>query len=209
MNKISSVIAGLVAGLLSVALAGNTPKPQPYAIFEPALSCGHAFQLAQRVVERLGYTVIAPPPPADAEDSTKKVIRGSREGVLGPEPVTVTITCRPDGVQVDAEADTPPCEQANQIVRRTLEHLGYTVTSYSPAGYGKKGVIEGKRENEQEQDTATLTITCEPEAIYVDAHAESPVVLTTNFTAAITDFRRGFYSLFKPLAAEAQQKSPQ
>ncbi len=204
MQKIHYSLLAIGIGLFTTAMAGFTPKPQPYAIFEPALPCEQAQQLAHRVVERLGYT---PTSPAPVPDSTASIIKGQREGVFGPEAVTVKITCGTDGVHVDAESDVPPCEQTNQIVRRTVERLGYTITSFTPAvANGKRGVIKGKRENQQEQDTVTLTIKCDADAIYVDTHSDSPIVASTDFTAAITDFRRGFFSLFKPLAAERQQK---
>jgi hypothetical protein len=204
MQKIQYSLIVIVIGLVTTAMAGVTPKPQPYAIFEPALPCDQAQQLAHRVVERLGYV---PTPPVPVPDSTASIIKGQREGVFGPEAVTVKITCGTDGVHIDAQSDVPPCEQTNQIVRRTAERLGYTITSFTPAvANGRKGVLTGKQESQHEQDTVTLTIKCDDDAIHVDTHSDNPVVVSTDFTAAITDFRRGFFSLFKPLAAERQQK---
>ncbi len=206
MRRNSSLIWGIVAGVCALAFAGYTPKPRPYAIFAPSLSCEQAQQLAHRVVERLGYAATSPAP---ANESRASIIRGKREGVLGPETVTVTITCGADGVHVNAEADVPPCEQANRIVRRTVERLGYTVTSHTPAAYGQRGVIKGTRYEGREQDTVMLTITCDADAVYVDTRSDSPVVASTDFTAAITDFRRGFFALFNPLATAGQRaKSP-
>lgn len=42
--------------------------------------------------------------------------------------------------------------------------------------------------------------------LYVDTRSDSPLVASADFTAAITDFRREFFSLFKPLADEAQRR---
>jgi hypothetical protein len=38
----------------------------------------------------------------------------------------------------------------------------------------------------------------------VDTRSDSPLAASADFTAAITDFRRGFFALFKPLADGAQ-----
>jgi hypothetical protein len=193
---------GITAGVFALAFAGYTPKPRPYTIFEPTLPCEYAQQLAHRVVERLGYSAS----PLPQTKNTQTVIKGQRDGVLGPETVSVTISCGADGVHVDAEADTPPCEQANHIVHRTVARLGYTITSFTPASVnGKRGIIKGQRKDQHEHDTVTLTITCDTDAVYVDTRSDSPVVASADFTSAITDFRRGFFAVFKPLAAEAQR----
>lgn len=200
MQRSFLLIGGITAGVWTLACAGYTPKSS--AIFVSALSCEQTQQLAHRVVERLGYAATLPTP---IDENGMSVIRGERAGVLGPETVTVTLTCEADGVDVEAEADLPPCEQANQIVRRTVERLGYTLTSYTPASYRKRGVIRGKRGEGQAQDTVMLTIACDADAVYVDTRSDSPVVASTEFTAAITDFRRGFFALFTPLATAGQQ----
>jgi hypothetical protein len=67
-------------------------------------------------------------------------------------------------------------------------------------------MVQGRREGIQAPDTVTLTITCDADAVYVDTSADSPILASQDFTTAITDFRRGFFSLFKPLAAEVQQE---
>src|SRR5262245_46528025 len=189
---------------LTATLACATPGAPPYAIFTSALTCEQAQQLATRVVERLGYTITSSSP---AVGSSAGMIHGARQRVEGQETVSVKITCGADGVQVDAEGDIPPCEQANQLAQRTVERLGYMVTSVVPAVTGEKvGIVKGKREGGQAQDSVSLTITCTPEAVYVDTRSDSPLAISTDFTAAITDFRRGFFALFKPAADAAQRQ---
>jgi len=189
---------------LMVTLACAAPDARPYAIFTSALTCEQAQQLASRVVERLGYTITASSP---ATGSDAGMIHGARQNTEGQETVSVKITCGADGVRVDAEADIPPCEQANRLAQRTVARLGYTVTSFVPAVTGEKvGTVKGKREGDQAQDSVALTITCTPEAVYVDTRSDNPLAASTDFTAAITDFRRGFFALFKPAVDAAQQQ---
>lgn len=186
MQKSLLLIGGITAGVWSLAFAGYTQKPRPYPLIVPVLSCEQAQHLAHRVVERLGYVATFPTP---IDENGESVIRGERDGVLGRETVTVTLMRDADGMHANAEADLPPCEQANQIVRRTVERLGYMLTSYTPASYGKRGVVRGKRGEGRAQDTVMLTIACDDDAVYVDTQSDSPVVTRTDFTAAITDFR--------------------
>lgn len=204
MRKIQSFAWGISACFLMVALACAASDPRPYTIVAPGLTCEQAYQHSSRVMERLGYTVTSSSPVAD---NGQGEIRGARSRGEGQETVTVKISCMADGVHVDAEADIPPCQQANQLAQRTVERLGYNVTSSIPAvTNGRVGMVRGKRQNAQAQDTVTLTITCTDEAVYVDTRSDSPLVISSDFTAAISDFRRGFFALFKPLADEAQRQ---
>jgi hypothetical protein len=66
--------------------------------------------------------------------------------------------------------------------------------------------VKATKEAGGQRETVTLTITCTDEAVFVDARSDNPVVASTDFTSAITDFRRGFFALFKPLA-DAEQKN--
>jgi hypothetical protein len=193
-----------IASLLTAAIACAAPDTRPYAIFTSALTCEQAQQLASHVMGRLGYTITSSSP---ATGSDAGMIHGARQRTEGQETVSVKVTCGVDGVRVDAEADIPPCEQANRLAQRTVERLGYTVTSFVPAVTGEKvGIVKGKREGGQAQDSVALTITCTPEAVYVDTRSDNPLAASTDFTAAITDFRRGFFALFKPAVDAAQQQ---
>ncbi len=193
---------GITACLLTAALACAAADPRPYAIIAPTLTCEQAHQLSSRVMERLGYTETASFPASSHDDGA---IHGARQGFEGQETVTIKISCEADGAHVDAEADIPPCEQANQLAQRTMKRLGYTVTSFLPAAPGGRvGIVKGKRENSQGQDSVALTVTCTDEAVFVDTRSDSPLAASADFTAAITDFRRGFFALFKPLADDAQ-----
>lgn len=204
MRKTKSFAWGILACLLTPPLACATSGPRPYTIVAPALTCEQAHQQSSRVMERLGYTVTSSSP---AAENGQGEIRGARSRGGVQETVTVKISCLADGVQVNAEADIPPCEQANRLAQRTVEQLGYNVTSAIPAVMnGRVGTVKGKRQDAQAQDTVTLTITCTDEAVYVDTRSDSPLVVSSDFTAAISDFRRGFFALFKPLADEAQRQ---
>src|SRR5262245_57778025 len=126
--------------VLTVATACDSAESQFYAIFEPTLTCAQAKTLSTRAVERLGYTAQTVSPGSDEKTS---LVRGTREGGANKEAVTVTISCGVDGVRIEAIADVPPCEQANQRASQAMERLGFTVTTFSPASMGKRGVIKG------------------------------------------------------------------
>jgi hypothetical protein len=177
---------------------------RPYSISLANFSCERAQQLARQVVERLGYAVTSITP---ASQRTAGMIRGARKSPHGEDTVTVHVACGADGVQVEATPDLSPCDQANQIARHSVERLGYAVSSFIPAvNEGRKGFVKGNREISGVQETVALTITCTDEAVHVETRSDTPVVASTEFTTAITDFRRGFFALFKPLAEAEQQK---
>jgi hypothetical protein len=135
------------------------------------------------------------------------VIRAARKSPHGEDSVAVHIACDADGVRVEAIPDRSPCDQANQIARHSVERLGYAVESFMPAvNEGRQGLVKGTREISGAQEAVTLTISCTDEAVHIDTRSDNPVVASTQFTAAITDFRRGFFALFKPLAEAEQQK---
>ncbi len=111
------------------------------------------------------------------------------------------IVCQPGGVRVEATPDISPCEQANQRAKQAMEQLQFTITSFSPATTGKRGVIKGTRERPEGQETTMATIHCNAEAVYIDASEESPLLTNPEFLKPISDIRRGFFALFKPMAA--------
>jgi hypothetical protein len=190
--------------VMAMTIACASPEVRPYSIVAPQLSCERAQQLSRQVMERLGYAISTITP---ASTETPGVIRGVRTGPQGEETVSVKISCATGGVHVDANPDVSPCEQANRITRQSVERLGYAVDSFIPAvNEGRNGVVRGKKEEDGKQDTVVLTITCTNEAIFVDARSDNPIVASANFTSAITDFRRGFFALFKPMADAEQRK---
>jgi hypothetical protein len=197
-------IGGPLCILAIMSIACASPEVRPYSIVAPQLSCERAHQLSQQVVERLGYTLSTMSPASNAEPG---VIRGVRQGPRGEETVSVKISCTAEGVYIDANPDVTPCEQANQITRQSVERLGYAVDSFVPAvNEGRKGVVKGTKEEDGKRDTIMLTITCTNEAIFVDTRSDNPIVASADFTSAITDFRRGFFALFKPIADAEQRK---
>jgi hypothetical protein len=197
-------VSGILFLLTVFAVACASPDVRPYTIVAPRLSCERAHQLSMQVVERLGYAATAVAPTADSDPS---IVRGVRTGPQGEETVSVRIVCGSDGVHVDANPDVSPCEQANRLARQSVERLGYAVDSFVPAiNEGRRGLVKATKEAGGQRETVTLTITCTDEAVFVDARSDNPVVASTDFTSAITDFRRGFFALFKPLA-DAEQKN--
>lgn len=197
----------MAAAVLTAACAA--PEPRPYSIVTPHLSCERAQQLSQQVMERLRYTVSVATP---ATSHTAGLLRGVRPRPQGPgeESVSVKITCGADGVHVDANPDVPPCEQANQLTRQSVEQLGYSLSSFTPAVMnGRRGVVQATKADAGKQDVIMLTITCTDEAVFVDTQSDNPVVMSANFASAITDFRRGFFSLFKPMADAEPRKTGQ
>lgn len=188
--------------VLAVATACQSAESQFYTIFEPTLTCDQARTISTRAVERLGYTAQIV---SSASDEKTSLVRGTRDGSAGKEAVTVSIACSVDGVRVEAIADVPPCEQANQRASQAMERLGFTITTFSPASTGKRGVIKGSREGAQGEESTTATILCSAEAVYVDTAADSPLLASEDFLRPISDVRRGFFALFKPMAAAMTQ----
>jgi len=172
-------------------------EPSGYAIFAPQLSCAQATQLSKRVVERLGYALAA----SEASGEKETLITATRRESVGSEKLTVKILCGTDGVHVEAIPDVSPCEQANQRAEQAMKQLQFTVTSFSPAAMGKRGVIKGVRERPEGQETAMATIQCTPEAVYIDTPDDSPLLGSPDFLRPISDIRRGFFALFTPTAA--------
>lgn len=189
---------------MSAAMVYAAPESRLYSIVVPGMACERAHELSTSVMERLGYAISETSPAAGSEPG---VIRGARKGPQGEIFVSVKITCDSEKVYVDANPDILPCEQANQITRQSVEKLGYTVTEFKPAVMdGQPGVVAGRKEENGKSDVVELTIFCSQEVVHIETYSDNPVVLSANFTAAITDFRRGFFSVFKPLADAEQKK---
>lgn len=175
-----------------------------FPIVETTLTCEQADRVSHRALERLGYKVTSFTP---ASEGGEGVIRGMREEPLGQVAASVKITCGTHSVQVDASLDPPPCEQANQIMYRALERLGYTVTSFTPASDGGEGEVKGVRKGPQEQETVSVKITCGADAIYMDTDSDdNPLLDSGDFYLAITDFHRGFYAWFKGMSKDIQRE---
>lgn len=176
-----------------------------YSIVVPGMSCERAHELSTTVMERLGYTIAQTTP---AVGSAPGLIRGARKGPHGDIAVSVKITCEHEKVHIDANPDISPCEQANRITRQSVEKLGYAITEFTPAVMdGQTGVVVGTKEEDGKSDAVELTISCSREVVHIETYSDNPVLISTNFASAITDFRRGFFSVFKPLA-DAEQNTP-
>ena len=89
----------------------TTDPDWKYPIMDAALTCEQANRVSYRAVERLSYKIDSFTP-ATTEKAGE--IKGIREGVWGEkEPVTVKVSCPPDGPHIDAHPDIAPCEQGN------------------------------------------------------------------------------------------------
>jgi len=88
-----------------------------------------------------------------------------------------------------------------------MKRLGYTVTSFLPALPAESGNSQREAGEFSGAGLVALTVTCTDEAVFVDTRSDSPLAASADFTAAITDFRRGFFALFKPLADDAQHRN--
>lgn len=188
--------------------AESTAKEQTteYDLSEPKMSCAEADKITRRALERLHYKITdAPQPPAD----TGGDIKGIRLGFWGEkEPVSVKISCGPDGAQITPRAGIPPCEQANRVMRKAVEDSGYEVSLFKPAPLGGAGMVKGKKEG---KDPVSVTITCavERNRVMVDTSSDSPLLENSTFYQAFSDFQRGFYAMFKAVVDEfAYLESP-
>ena len=123
-------------------------------------------------------------------------LKASRMGLWGEkEPVTVTLTCAPDGVRINAAPDVPPCEQGNRISRLAVERRGFKVTEFTPAAIGKPGIVKGTKEGEK---LAVITISCEPnQNVTMETSMDGPLARHKDFYITISNFYQGFYAIFK------------
>ena len=176
-----------------------------YDMNEPKMSCAEADKITRRALKRLHYKITDSPEHTVETDSE---IKGIRLGFWGEiEPVSVKISCDPDGAHIAPRATIPPCEQANRIMRKTVEDSGYEVSLFKRAPLGGAGMVKGKKEGE---DPVAVTITCavERNRVIVDISSESALLQNRNFYQAFSDFQRGFYAMFKAVVDEfAYQKS--
>jgi hypothetical protein len=204
LRRVAIIVWSCVVLPLTVAAACAAPEPRLYAIVAPGMSCERAHELSASVMERLGYTVAQTTPVVGSEPG---VIRGSRKEPQGEMSVSVKITCDSEKVHVDANPDVSPCEQANRITRQSVEKMGYAITEFKPAVMdGQTGVVTGTKEEDGKSDAVELTISCSREVVHIETYSDNPVLMSMNFATAITDFRRGFFSVFKPLADAEQKK---
>ena len=188
--------------LMSLAVKGDAVETPLYAIVEPKLSCEQAAQLSTQTIERLGYTLTT----SVSTPEQRTTLTAVRTTANKQDELTVTISCDSAGARVEAVPDLSPCEQANQRVTMAMTQLGFTLTSTFPARMGSRGFMQGTREGAHGQETVTATIICRTEAILMDTPADSPLLKSSEFLQPISDVRRSFFALFKPMAAALTQR---
>lgn len=173
--------------------AAPPPPSWSYPIVEPILTCNQVTLVSKKAVERLGYKIMTLTPPTPDKDG---VLKASRMGLWGEtEPVTVTLSCLPEGVRINASPDIPPCEQGNRISRLAVERRGFTVTEFTPAAIGKPGIVKGTKEGEK---TGVITISCEPNHnVEMETSMDGPLARHKDFYITISNFYQGFYAHFK------------
>ena len=121
------------------------------------------------------------------------------------------------------------CEQAQQLAYRTVERMGYRVTTATRATQGKTGTVQAQQKRSGQTALVQVTIQCQPQGVVVDAASLStldvasdtphPLVtdyherearrLTENRPPPTTYFRRAFYSLFHGLADNVKRYGPE
>ena len=121
------------------------------------------------------------------------------------------------------------CEQAQQLAYRTVERMGYRVTSATRATPGETGAIQARQRRSGQTALVQVTIQCQPQGVVVDAaslstldvasdnphplvtdyHEQEAPRLTENRPPPTTYFRRAFYSLFHGLADNAKRYGPE
>ncbi len=211
MRKAVQNLIGIAGVVIAVSGYGQDKEPgveqtKEYDITKPQMGCDEAHQITRRALERLYYKVADTPPAAD----TGSIMKAQRMGFWGEtEPVSVEISCTADGVHLAPRAVIPPCEQANRVMRKAVEKVGYTVTTYQPASLGGVGRIRGEK---PEREPLDLTIVCEMERnrVIIDTSSESPLMAAgAGFYDAFSDFQRGFYAMFWAVVDEfAYRQSP-
>jgi hypothetical protein len=183
--------------LMAVAVKSDVIGMPLYTIVEPQLSCEQATQLSAQTIARLGYTLTTSV--STAEHRT--TLTAMRTTASKQDELTVTISCDGAGARIEAVPELSPCEQANLRVTTGMAQLGFILTSTFPARMGSRGFMQGTRDGPHGQETVTATIICRTEAILMDTPADSPLLKSSEFLQPISDVRRGFFALFKPMAA--------
>lgn len=183
--------------LIASRVTSDIAVPPLYVIVEPHLSCAQATRLSTQTIERLGYTLTTSA--STPEQGT--TLTAVRTTANRPDGLTVTISCDSAGARVEAVPDLSPCEQANQRVTTGMAELGFTLTAAFPARTGRRGFLQGTRTGPNGQETVTARIICGAHAIWMDTPADSPLLKSTEYLQPISDVRRGFFALFKPMAA--------
>lgn len=191
----------LGACLVAGGVTSDIVMPSLYVIEEPHLSCAHAARLTTQTMERLGYALTASV--STPEQGT--VLTAMRTMANAPDGLTVTIACDNAGARIEAVPDLSPCEQANQRVTTGMAELGFTLTATFPARPGSRGFMQGTRDGPQGQETISATIICGAHAIWMDTPDDSPLLKSAAYLQPISDVRRGFFALFKPMAAAVRE----
>lgn len=189
-------VLSVVAGLIASRVTSDIAVPPLYVIVAPRLSCTHATQLATQTIERLGYTLTTSAQPS--EQGT--ILTATRTIANNLDGLTVTLSCASAGIRVEAIPDLSPCEQANQRVLLGMAELGFTPTDSFPARTGYRGFLQGTRNGPHGRETVSATIRCGAHAIWMDMPDDSPLLKSTAYLQPISDVRRGFFALFKPMA---------
>lgn len=196
-QAVRAVVLTVGVCFIASGVTSDITVPPLYVIVEPHLSCTRATQLATQTIERLGYTLTTSVP--TPEQGT--LLTATRTIANKPDGLTVTISCDRAGTRVEAIPDLSPCEQANQRVMTGMAELGFTPTAIFPARMGSRGFMQGARDGPHGQETVSATILCGAHAIWMDMPDDSPLLKSAAYLQPISDVRRGFFAIFKPMVA--------
>ena len=165
-----------------------------------------------------------------SQPAARAVARASAAAVLaGMEANRVAAQAEPLAELYGISDTDLSCEQAQQLAYRTVERMGYRVTSATRATQGKTGAIQARQTRSGQTALVRVTVRCQPQGVVVDAASLStldvasptphPLVtdyhereaprLTKNRPPPTTYFRRAFYSLFHGLADNVKRYGPE
>ena len=97
------------------------------------------------------------------------------------------------------------CKQAQQLAYRTVERMGYRVTSATRATPGKTGAIQARQRRSGQTALVQVTVRCQPQGVVVDAASLSTLdVASPTPHPLVTDYheREGPTSHQEPPAAD-------
>lgn len=200
----TSTSAPAAEPLPAVSAPATAPELAPtdeYDVRDAEMTCADANRHALRAVERLGYEVTSF---SQASETAPGRIDAEQRGAWGEdEPVSVGITCGPQGVRLAPRSEIPPCEQANRVMRRAVESSGFTVDAFQPASLSAAGRVEGRN---AAGESTWVSITCyiERNRVEMDTDENSPLLENIDFYQALTDFQLGFYTAFNKYLDDAQ-----
>lgn len=116
----------------------------------------------------------------------------------------LVVGCTPPIRQWDLRNRPLTCDDANRFAFKTLESMGFAVTSFEPATVGAPGTLRGKRSSDARTQAVTVAITCGSAGATLDIREDNQLVDQI-------DLKRAFFMSFTNVesitaAAEEMEK---